>query len=85
MSLSDNEQKILEEAGGIPSPVDRQRAVGIYLAKSGSDQAKARDLLVKSFLDHLRPSFHLVPKGDSSHPRGMNSWQKTSLEQSPLL
>ena len=65
MSLSDNERKILEEAGGNPSPVDRQRAVGIYLAKSESDRAKAGDLLVKGFLGHLRPSFHLIPKGDS--------------------
>ena len=65
MSLSDDERKILEEAGGNPSPVDRQRAVGIYLAKSETDRAKAGDLLVKGFLSHLRPSFHLIPKGDS--------------------
>ncbi len=65
MSLSDDERGILEAAGGNPSPVDRQRAVGIYLAKSGSDQARAGNLLVKGFLDHLRPSFHLIPKGDS--------------------
>ena len=65
MSLSDNERRILEEAGGNPSPVDRQRAVGIYLAKSGSDRAKAGELLVGGFLSHVRPSFHLIPKGDS--------------------
>ena len=65
MSLSDDEQKILEEAGGNPNPVDRQRAVGVYLAKSDSDRAAAADLLVKGFLHHLRPSFHLIPKGNS--------------------
>ena len=65
MSLSDDERRILEAAGGNPSPVDRQRAVGIYLAKSETDQATAGDLLVKGFLGHLRPSFHLIPKGDS--------------------
>ena len=65
MSLSDDEQKILEEAGSNPSPVERQRAVGIYLAKSESDRAIAGDLLVKGFLAHTRPSFHLIPKGDS--------------------
>ena len=65
MSLSDDERKILEAAGGNPSPVDRQRAVGIYLAKSETDRAKAGDLLVKGFLSHLRPSFHLIPRGDS--------------------
>lgn len=65
MSLSDDERRILEAAGGNPSPVDRQRAVGIYLAKSETDQATASDLLVKGFLGHLRPSFHLIPKGDS--------------------
>ena len=65
MSLSDDERRILEEAGGNPNPVDRQRAVGIYLAKSESDRPEAGDLLVKGFLNHLRPSFHLIPKGDS--------------------
>ena len=65
MSLSDDERKILEEAGGNPSPVDRQQAVGIYLGKSGRDQAQAGDLLIKGFLNHVRPSFHLIPKGDS--------------------
>ena len=65
MSLSDDERRILEAAGGNPSPVDRQRAVGIYLRKVGPDRAQAADLLVKGFLDHLRPSFHLIPKGDS--------------------
>lgn len=65
MSLSDDERTILKEAGANPSPIDRQRAVGIYLAKSKSDQAKAGDLLVEGFLSHLRPSFHLIPKGDS--------------------
>ena len=65
MSLSDDERKILERAGGNSSPVDRQRAVGIYLAKSDPDRAEAADLLVKGFLSHLRPSFHLIPKGDS--------------------
>ncbi len=65
MSLSDDERRILEEAGGNPSPVDRQRAVGIYLRKVGPDRAHAADLLVQGFLDHLRPSFHLIPKGDS--------------------
>ena len=65
MSLSDDERKILQEAGGNPSPIDRQRAVGVYLAKSESDRAEAGDLLVKGFLGHLRPSFHLIPKGDS--------------------
>ncbi|MCY4422548.1 MAG: hypothetical protein OXC06_05705 [Acidimicrobiaceae bacterium] len=65
MSLSDDERRILEEAGGNPNPVDRQRAVGIYLRKTGPDRARAADLLVKGFLDHLRPSFHLIPKGDS--------------------
>ncbi|MCY3567982.1 MAG: hypothetical protein OXH38_05105 [Chloroflexi bacterium] len=65
MSLSDDERKILEHAGGNPSPVDRQRAVGIYLAKSGSDRAAAAELLVKGFLTHLRPSFHLIPRGKS--------------------
>ena len=65
MSLSDDERVILEEAGGNPSPVDRQRAVGIYLAKSEADRAEAADALVKGFLNHLRPSFHLIPKGDS--------------------
>ena len=65
MSLSDDERGILEEAGGKPSPVDRQQAVGVYLGKSGRDQSHAGDLLVKGFLNHLRPSFHLIPKGDS--------------------
>ncbi|MXW94822.1 MAG: hypothetical protein F4110_04720 [Acidimicrobiaceae bacterium] len=65
MSLSDDERAILEEAGGNPSPVDRQRAVGIYLAKSESERAEAADALVEGFLNHLRPSFHLIPKGDS--------------------
>lgn len=65
MSLSDDEREILKEAGGNPSSVDRQKAVGIYLAKSDSDRAKAGDLLAKGFLNHLRPSFHLIPKGDS--------------------
>ncbi len=65
MSLSDDEREILEEAGGNSNPVDRQRAVGIYLAKSDPDRAEAADLLVKGFLSHLRPSFHLIPKGDS--------------------
>ena len=64
MSLSDDERRILKEAGGNPSPVDRQRAVGIYLRKAGPDRAQAADLLVKGFLDHLRPSFHLIPKGE---------------------
>lgn len=65
MSLSDDERTILEKAGGNPSPVDRQRAVAIYLRKAGPDRAEAADLLVKGFLSHLRPSFHLIPKGDS--------------------
>ena len=65
MSLSDDERRILEDAGGNPNPVDRQRAVGIYLRKAGPDRAKAADLLVKGFLNHLRPSFHLIPRGDS--------------------
>ena len=65
MSLSDDERRILKKAGGNPSPVGRQRAVGIYLAKSDSDRVKAGDLLVKGFLAHLRPWFHLIPKGNS--------------------
>lgn len=65
MSLSDDEQAILEQAGGNPNPVDRQRAVGIYLAKSGPDPVQAGNLLVTGFLAHTRPSFHLIPKGDS--------------------
>ena len=68
MSLSDDERKILQEAGGNPSPIDRQRAVGVYLAKSESDRAEAGDLLVKGFLGHLRPSFHLIPKGGQALP-----------------
>ena len=65
MSLSNDERRILKEAGGNPSPIDRQRAVGIYLAKSDSERAEAGDLLVKGFAAHVRPSFHLIPKGDS--------------------
>ena len=65
MSLSDGETKILSAAGGNPSPVDRQRAVGIYLAKTGSDREQAGDLLVQGFLEHIRPSFHLIPRGES--------------------
>lgn len=65
MSLSDDERRILAGAGGNPSPVDRQRAVGIYLAKSDSDRTEAADLLVGGFLSHVRPSFHLIPTGDS--------------------
>lgn len=65
MSLSDAEQKILDAAGSDPDPVARQRAVGILRAKEGDEAAEASKLLVKSYLKHVRPSFHLIPKGDS--------------------
>ena len=65
MSLSDAEKRILEAAGSAPSPVARQRAVGIVRSKEGDDADQAGRLLVHSFLKHVRPSFHLIPKGDS--------------------
>ena len=43
----------------------RQRAVGIVHSKDGEDADQAGKLLVHSFLEHVRPSFHLIPKGDS--------------------
>ena len=65
MSLSEAEKRILDAAGSDPNPVARQRAVGIVRAKEGKDADKASKLLVQSFLTHVRPSFHLIPKGDS--------------------
>ena len=65
MSLSEPEKTILAAAGSDPSPVARQRAVGVVRAKQGNDAHQANKLLVQSFLEHVRPSFHLIPKGDS--------------------
>lgn len=65
MPLSDSEERILRAAGSDPSPVARQQAVGITLAKHGEDASDSRELLTQSYLTHTSPSFHLVPKGDS--------------------
>ena len=66
MSLSEAEKRILDAAGSDPNPVARQRVVGIVRAKEGKDADKASKLLVQSFLTHVRPSFHLIPKGVES-------------------
>ena len=65
MALSDSEARILRAAGSDPSPVARLQAVGVVLAKDGEDAEASRDLLTQSYLAHLSPSFHLVPRGDS--------------------
>ncbi|WP_420622774.1 hypothetical protein [Candidatus Poriferisodalis sp.] len=65
MALSDSEKKILREAGSERDPVSRQQAVGIVLAKQGEDADEARELLTQGYLEHVSPSFHLVPRGDS--------------------
>ena len=65
MSLTSDEIAALEAAGGTADPVTRQRAVGVYLAKSGPSREQAGRLLVRGFLDQVSPSFHLIPRGDS--------------------
>ncbi len=65
MALSDSEERILRAAGSDPSPVARLQAVGVALAKHGEEAEASRALLTQSYLTHLSPSFHLVPRGDS--------------------
>lgn len=65
MALSESEERILRAAGSDPSPVARQQAVGVALAKHGEEAEASRALLTQSYLTHLSPSFHLVPRGDS--------------------
>lgn len=65
MPLSDSEERILRAAGSDPSPVARQQAVGVTLAKHGEEAEASRELLTQSYLTHVSPSFHLVPRGDS--------------------
>lgn len=65
MALSDSEVRILRAAGSDPNPITRQQAVGVTLAKHGEEAEASRELLTQSYLTHLSPSFHLVPRGDS--------------------
>ena len=65
MALSGSEERILSAAGSDPNPVARQQAVGVTLAKHGEEAEASRELLTRSYLRHVSPSFHLVPKGDS--------------------
>jgi hypothetical protein len=39
--------------------------VAIVLAKTGSAQAEARELLTGSYIASIQPSFHYIPRGDA--------------------
>ena len=64
-SLSDLERGTLSSAGTTPNPLVRRQAVVIVLGKSGEAQAEARDLLARSFVSSIQPSFHYIPRGDA--------------------
>lgn len=65
MALSESEERILRAAGSDPNPIARQQAIGVTLAKQGEEAETSRELLTQSYITHLSPSFHLVPRGDS--------------------
>lgn len=65
MPLSDEERRILVQAGLTGDLTARRRAVAVCLAKHAADQDEARSLLAKSFVAATQPSFHLIPRGDA--------------------
>ena len=69
-SLSDPERDVLSRAGATPSPTVRRQSVAIVLAKTGSAQAEAKEVLTASYIASMQPSFHLIPRGDAMADEG---------------